>query len=262
MRRFFLTLSILFILFFSCKKDSEKNITELAADKKITFKEQNEKYCIDGRNRAILDIKNSKLVYYKYYGIYESFIYIKEFKKILSKDNIQFKEGHFGCCSWVDKEGEDCYAETMLNEIKKRFGKKYIDSIELVAEKEFVINNPNFIYDVESCDYTKNYPNPRNIEDFWDVPSKKFNELFVYPKRYIKCKNVDDNLMEAKFILHKNGKVDSINIEIDFSNAKNNQFKKYFEKKAKESIESTKWIPLQKFGIKVNSKIKLTFDLK
>ena len=73
-----------------------------------------------GEKRAVEDIKKNKITYYKYFGIYESFRYEKEFIKILSEYNIKMKYGHFGCLSWEDKEGEICYSETMKNEIIKR----------------------------------------------------------------------------------------------------------------------------------------------
>ena len=110
----------------------------------------------------------------------------------------------------------------MEKEIIKKHGIKFLDSIKNCADKQFVINNPNQIFSIEECDEAKTYPNPKKSEDFWDIPSKEFNAKFTYPKNYVECKKEYDNIMDAKFILYKNGAIDSLKIESDNPNGNSN----------------------------------------
>jgi hypothetical protein len=54
----------------------------------------------------------------------------------------------------------------MRQEIDKRFGKKFIDSLRTIAEKQYVQNNPNKIYEFEECDTLSRYPNDKTIQYF------------------------------------------------------------------------------------------------
>ena len=256
--------NILFIfiilLLFDCNKKSEE--IKKVPTKKMNMNEQNILNCSNSEKRAFKDLKNNKLIYIKYIGMFGYMRSEKEFREILSKYKIEFKIGEVGSCHPEINDGEYCYAQIMEKEIVKNFGKTFLDSIKKCADKQYIINNPNQVFSIKECDEMNTFPNPKNGEDFWEKPSKEFNAKFIYPKKYIKCRDEFDNLMDAKFILNKNGTIDSLKIETEFLNPKNNEFKKYIETKAKEYIENKKWNPIKRLGTFVNTEIELTFDLK
>lgn len=253
-----------FLLLFliSCDKKIEEKKVDNISKENLSMNEQNKINCSNAEKKAIKDLKNNKLIYIKYLGMYGYLRSEKEFREILTKYKIGFKIGEVESCLSHVSNGEFCYAQIMEKEIIKKHGIKFLDSIKNCADKQFVINNPNQIFSIEECDEAKTYPNPKKSEDFWDIPSKEFNAKFTYPKNYVECKKEYDNIMDAKFILYKNGAIDSLKIETEFTNPKNNEFKNYIEAKVKEYIEKKKWIPLKRFGITINSEIKLTFDIK
>lgn len=250
----FLSLSLL-----SCNKEKKhKNVSS----RKLNMDEQNKLNCSNAEKKAFKDISKNKITYIKYLGMFGYLRSEKELREILAEYNINFKIGETGSCLSHVSDGEYCYAQIMEKEINKRYGERFLDSLKNCADKLFVINNPNQIFSIKECDAAKTYPNPKNYADFWEIPSKEFNAEFTYPKNYVKCKKEYDNIMNAKFVLNKNGTIDSLKIETEFENSKNNEYKNYIETKAKEYIEKKKWVPLKRFGITVNSEIELTFDIK
>ncbi len=108
-------------------------------------------FCINQKSRAIRDIKNGKLVYFGYHP--------REFKKMskmLSKYGIEIKE-HLARC--VRKGGFEpyCYHEEMYKEINRKYGENFIDSIFKIAQKEYVLENPNVEYMEDGIDLREKY---------------------------------------------------------------------------------------------------------
>ena len=161
------------LLTFSCNKKEEKKVVE----KKLT---QDEQYCENGRKKAISDIKKNKIVCHNYKG----FAGEVEFAEMLSKFGIEVKDGHVGCLTWIDKNGQHCYAKIMKNEIERKYGIHFVDSIQKLAEKEYVLKNPNLVWFFENCDKTSRYPNAKNYPDSFDKPTIDFDSLVEYPKAY------------------------------------------------------------------------------
>lgn len=108
-------------------------------------------FCINQRAKAKKDIKNGKLVYYGFHP--------REFKKLtkmLSIYGIETKE-HLPTCARIGSFELYCYQNEMYNEINRKFGKHFIDSLYRIAQKEFVIANPNLEYMEDGIDLREKY---------------------------------------------------------------------------------------------------------
>jgi len=108
-------------------------------------------FCINQKSRAIKDIKNGKLIYFGFHP--------REFKKmakILSKYGIETKE-HLGTCIRLGGFEPYCYQEEMSKEINRKYGENFIDSIFKIAQKEYVIENPNVEYLEDGIDLREKY---------------------------------------------------------------------------------------------------------
>ncbi|MBP4140116.1 hypothetical protein [Flavobacterium geliluteum] len=108
-------------------------------------------FCIEQKAKAKKDIKNGKLIYFGFHP--------REFKKmskILNQFGIEIKE-HLGSCIRMGGFEPYCYKEEMYKEINRRYGENFIDSIFKVAQKEFIIKNPNIEYMEDGIDLRKKY---------------------------------------------------------------------------------------------------------
>ena len=112
-------------------------------------------FCINQKSRAINDIKNGKLIYFGYHP--------REFPKmtkILSQFGIKTKEY---LRRSIRTRGFEpyCYEDEMLDEINRKFGENFIDSIYKIAQREYVIENPNEEYIADGIDLRKKYLNKK-----------------------------------------------------------------------------------------------------
>ena len=81
--------------------------------------------CINGKEKALSDIRANKLTYYyKTIGPHE-----KEFKAALAKHNITAKLGNMSTCIVVGRFGNNCYEREMEEEVYRRYGNDFFDSI-------------------------------------------------------------------------------------------------------------------------------------
>lgn len=114
-------------------------------------------FCINQKKRAKVDIKNNKLIYF----MSEFECEFEGMKKHLKKINIEVKNyDHY--CVILGGFRRNCYEIEMWKEIDKRFGVKFIDSLKIIAEKEFIINNPDSLYRKNGIDIREKYPNLLN----------------------------------------------------------------------------------------------------
>jgi hypothetical protein len=113
-------------------------------------------FCINQKYRAIKDIKNGKLIYFGFHP--------REFKKLtkmLSKYGIETKE-YLGSCIRVGVFEPDCYQKEMWNEIDKRYGENFVDSLFKIAQKEYILENPNLEYMEDGIDLREKYLKNKN----------------------------------------------------------------------------------------------------
>lgn len=215
--------------------------------------------CINEEKRAKADIKNGKVVYCFFNGMTEMYRSNKEMKELLLKYNIQIDSALTSCFPPAKGFRRNCYISIMMEEIIKRHGKSFIDSIRAQAEKKYVLNHPKTIYRFEECDTISRYPNTNNMKEFFSKPGIDFFKNFKYPKDYKPKREKSFSYTSAYFILRKDGSITDLEVEATFQNPENNKHKKYFEDAVKEFVKNVKWIPARKKGIFVDSEMDETF---
>ena len=108
-------------------------------------------FCTNQKSKAVNDIKNGKLIYFGFHP--------REFKRmseILKKYGIETKE-HLSRCARLGGFEPYCYQQEMYNEINRKYGENFIDSIFKVAQKEFILKNPNVEYMEDGIDLRIKY---------------------------------------------------------------------------------------------------------
>jgi hypothetical protein len=106
-------------------------------------------FCKNQKSKALKEIENGKLVYFGFHP--------REFPmmtKILGQFGIETKE-HLGRSVRMGEFDPYCYQDEIYNEIIRKFGGNFIDSIFKVAQKEFIIENPNIEYIEDGIDLRK-----------------------------------------------------------------------------------------------------------
>jgi hypothetical protein len=142
-----------------------------------------------------------------------------------------------------------CYEEVMINEINKKFGRKFLDSVKDVVEKKYVKTHPHKIYSWNEIDLGSS---PINYED-------AFFTNFKYPKQYIPRKEKTYSYTNADFILHQDGRITNLVVSSTFQNPTNLKHKLYFESHVANYIRKSQFHPATSAGIAVKSEKSLTF---
>ena len=161
-RKFIFIYSILFLLF-SCNKSIEP-IKVYSWGEYEKAKSENPKrkiivvdtICPYEIKRAKKDILKNKLVYkcWKYPdGV------IEELNLLTGKYNITSIYRPSSCIPAPQGFTERCYENLMNKEIEKRHGEKWIDSLERIAVKNYVIKHPNESYEENGIDLRTKYLN-------------------------------------------------------------------------------------------------------
>ncbi|MFL9834606.1 hypothetical protein [Chryseobacterium terrae] len=217
--------------------------------------------CQAETKRAKTDIKKNKLVFFHYFGMVEQYKGNAEMNELLKKNNIEVDSALTYCM--VRSNLQNCYANVMRQEINKKFGSKFIDSLRKVAEVEYVKKNPSKIFRFEECDWVSRYPGDKSYEEFSKSYEKDFWKAVEYPEdfEYRKDKELYSS-MGARFILYKTGKISDIKIDVNFQNKKNYKYSSYFINQLKEFVQNTKWLPAKSSGIPVNSEMEITLFFK
>lgn len=97
-------------------------------------------FYINQTARALKDIKNGKLIYFGFHP--RKF---EKLTKMISKYGIETKE-HLASCVRMGGFNPYGYEDEMHNEVNRKFGENFIDSLYTIAQKEYVIENPNEDY--------------------------------------------------------------------------------------------------------------------
>lgn len=215
--------------------------------------------CLNEEKRALQDIKRGKLVYFYYMGMTTRYRSNKEMKQILSRYNIQMDSALTYCIAMPKGFRRNCYSTLMDKEIEKKYGSKFIDSLRNIAEKQFVINNPDFVFPFDECDTISRYPGTKNYDDFFKKPDDDFSKQFIYPKGYYYKNEKDFSSTNVSFVLNKNGTLTDIETDCSFANSQNEKFEEYFKLKAENFVKHVKWIPAKHNGINVNSEMRFLY---
>lgn len=265
-----LILSFFFLIILACNKKvetkkSNTNDSIVVHNEDEMYKAQNGKIkvidttCINEQKRALNDIKNGKTVYYFFNGMTKMYRSNKEMGQILSKYKIEIDSAMTSCIAPPKGFTINCYISVMRDEIEKRHGKKFIDSIRVLAEKLYAENHPNVIFDFEECDTISRYPGTKNYRDFFHKPDMDFSKVFKYPIGYKYKTGKYFSSTDVSFVLMKNSEIKDIQTDVTFQNPENLKFENYFRIKAEEFVKNIKWIPATKKGIKVNSKVNFIY---
>lgn len=269
MKNLKLILLLIYIILISCSKKQDLKREKKFNDSLIVYSEEDlykiktgrikviDTLCINEEKKAKEDIKKGKLVYSFYFGLGNFEVSNAEMIKLLSKYNISV-DTISGVCSRPLKGFKwNCYKNLMNETINKKFGVKFIDSLRKIADREFIKNNPNFIFGAFDCDTTSRYVTAINYNDFLEKPENDFINGLNYRKiRKTEIKKQKANT-EVFFVIFKNGSIGNIKIKSDFSISKNKDFAKYFEKEAINFVKKAKWKPAKYRGIDVNSQMYL-----
>ena len=266
-------LNIIFLVIFSflisCNKRQDVKKEKKPSDSIIVYNEYEmfkiqtgrikviDTSCINEEKRATGDIKKGKLVYSFYHGLGSFEISDSEMIKLLSKYNISV-DTIMGVCSRPPKGFKwHCYNNLMNETIYKKFGKKFIDSLRNIADRQFIENNSKYIFSFYDCDLTSRYVTSKDYDDFLKKPENDFVFGLNYPKMSKNDIQKEKANTEVSFVIFKNGTVGNIKVESDFKIAKNKDFAKYFEKEAIDFVKKAKWKPAKYKGINVNSEMHL-----
>jgi len=147
--------------------------------------------------------------------------------------------------------------------IDKKFGVNFIDSLIDIAQKHYVQNNIDKVFEYAECDTVSRYARAKYYIEFSKTYVLDFWKVVKYPKDF-KYRNDKDlySYMLAEFILHKDGRVSEIKTRVTFQNDQNDKYSTYFRKKLIKFINKSKWIPSKNVGIIVTSKVPLVIHFK
>ena len=107
--------------------------------------------CVSQKMKALSDIKNGKLIFFT-----DSKREIAITKGIFKKLNIETKKSQSSCLR-PGRFEPFCYQEEMQEEIIRRFGQQFIDSIIDVSRRTYINAHPNQAYFEEGVDLRAKY---------------------------------------------------------------------------------------------------------
>ena len=110
-------------------------------------------FCINQKQKAINDIEKGNLIYFR-----PNYLEFDEMSTLLRKYGITTKDFHYSCIRLGGFEPY-CYQDEMYNEIIRKFGENFLDSLTEIAKRNFVIKNPNVEYFENGIDLRKKYLN-------------------------------------------------------------------------------------------------------
>ncbi|MBA6157371.1 hypothetical protein H3Z83_12710 [Tenacibaculum sp. S7007] len=267
-----------FFIFNSCKKENRTDNQIAENGNRIVYNQETwyelwkkdknvevvviDTTCINQRKRARNDIEKGKMTYFYYMGMFKMYRSNTEMTELLSEHNIGIDSTLTTCFAPVPGFEYYCYEKEMQSAINKKYGKDFIDSLRLQAEKTYVSKHPNKIYKFEDCDTIARYPSALNYKEHFDNYEIDYFKNFKYPKGY-KFKNEKSySYTTADFILHKDGSIDDIVVETTFQNSENEKYRELFDKRMTEFIKKTEWIPAKSAGITVNSEMPIYVSYK
>lgn len=160
MNKYGLIISLLLII--SCRKaDDTIKVYTWKEYEKALHKNPKQKIIIDDticpfeRKRALEDIKKGILVYQCYSPI--PYFVMPELNILLRSHKITAIKGSSSCIPPPKGFTDNCYENIMWSEIEKRYGQEWIDSIEKLAVKNYVIKHPDVPYDENGIDLRTKY---------------------------------------------------------------------------------------------------------
>ncbi|WP_412464416.1 hypothetical protein [Flavobacterium mekongense] len=148
------------ILLTSCQKNDAVKVYSVEEYYKV--KKENPKVeiiisdtvCEFQIKKAKKDIENDSLVFDSYHYTPEV---VEELKVLLKPFKIYPRYANSSSISPIAGFKNQCYQETIRNELSSRFNKTWIDSMERVALKNYIIKNPTKPYIENGIDLREKY---------------------------------------------------------------------------------------------------------
>lgn len=255
------------LLLFSCHDSAEKSVRNTVHPEDTD--------CIKEIAQADDDIARNQLSYCNYVGnvASHSLRAEKEMDSLLQFNKISYQNESSPCVIESNKKYH-CYCDIMQEEIDKRFGKNYTDSLLYVADSLHILKNLDKQYYQGSIygtwDKCALFPGDTHYDERnHDGLQKAFDKKVVYPKkyRYTDPKNAL-NFLQVYLDIDRNGNAKIYDYLFEFYDMKtkeenyNREFWNYLKEVAFPIIEKTKWIPAKIKGIPVNSKNDIAIYLK
>lgn len=212
---------------------------------------------------AKIDIAQNKLVYQipkvsnVAYGLNAG-----ELKKLLTPYNIDCKtfDGRGSCIPMLGKQ--NCYYQYMNAYIKGKFKKGFIDSLETVSLRNFLLkdNDEKCYEDIDRFYKLMYYAEAQSFETQQDEIIANFKASLKYPIGYILGKGQENWHAYLHFIIDAKANVHFIDVDVIFDESSNKKFESYFIDKIKQFISASKWIPAEIEGIKVSRRVVVGFN--
>jgi len=262
---YYLASVLLIVCCISKKKNFSKTEYAPIAGISYAMEEDERKYwdsiCNADEKRAVEDIKNNNIFYTHVFGMVEMYRSNSEMDSLLASYSIKTKESLYYCM--VPSSKQNCYAGKMQEEIVRRHGENFIDSLRKIAEVSYVKKRKNEIFTFQECDMNSRYAKSNNYSEAFKKVEKDFWNETEYPAEFVFRKEKDlYSSMEANFILRKDGSISEPQVDIYFKNEYNYQFSGYFIKKLKAFVKKSKWKSATSVGIPVNSEMNVLIFFK
>ncbi|HET6227229.1 MAG TPA: hypothetical protein VFF27_13180 [Bacteroidia bacterium] len=254
------TLLLFIVLLTSCKQ--EKQHKSRFDNIPLTDKE-----CKAEVEMAKKKLEDGKLIFcdYGYSSLDENGV---ELAKLLKTYDIQYEHG---VVSDVVVEGQTtgCYGDYLLEQIEFKYGKKFIDSLENVADSIYISKNKDKLFDYTQWSKPPLFPGDKRPDPTnHDGLQAAFEKSVIYPGDYeYKTQKNSMAMVKVDLDVDATGKAKAKIAEFIFFNPKtqkdnfNASARELFGKTIISLIEQTKWIPamIKTFPVKSKSEIFVYF---
>lgn len=187
------------------------------------------------------------------------FLAEKELIEELRKNNLGYGGYIIGNCFGIP---DNCFQWEMNRQAENKYGKAFFEKLKKNATKQFLIHNPERIFEFEECDMESRYTKAKTYKEMMDMMKLDFNKIFVYPEGFELKKTDQYSYSEANFILDKKGNVSNIYINTSLKSKKNYIFTSYLQESLEDFVKKSKWKPATYHSIPVKSKMNVLIFYK
>ena len=187
----------------------------------------------------------------------------KELKLLLEKYEIGYGE-YIVSDVVYENQTQGCYCDFMKEEIDKKFGKTFIDSLLSVSDSLYVQNNINGTFDYGICDTRPNYPTDTvsALDEYSEVFQRDFDSKVKYPVGYIKSPGQNTPAFaDVRLYVDKSGNASVTSFWFLFDVKQNHRYERYFEREIKRVMRKSGWTPATILKQKVNSDMVMRLGL-
>lgn len=207
--------------------------------------------------KAVVDIKNNHLVY-----PYSQFDYLMSFdqfsKTLKEKYNIYTIEDYRGCLVDDSTQYAFAYERLLKAEIANRRGNNFIQNLIIESDSIYYYTNKDSLYDLTNAYAALKYYQSDSYKKFENELVRKAKKNLKHPKGYKFKKEQGFSYTSVDFILKKNGSISNLSVESIFQNTENEKYRNFFEKQVKNFFINKTLIPIEVYGLKINTKQSIT----